>query len=139
MTSQDLQLPPAFALPQDESISRAVELAYERDFDYIPCVFVFGSMGVTGQSFTRRFSVLNKSRKPIGYLDVGALKAKWEAGQADPVCASMSATRHQRSHDVGAACKGIVVHDQIPAVDFNTLHRYYSFDAFGGFRNLSCA
>lgn len=42
MGSQDLQLPPAFALPQDESISRAVELAYERDFDYIPCVLTFG-------------------------------------------------------------------------------------------------
>jgi hypothetical protein len=33
----------------------------------------------------REFSVLNKSRKPIGYLDVAALKRKWEAGEADPV------------------------------------------------------
>jgi len=30
-------------------------------------------------------SVLNKSRKPMGYLDVAALKQKWEAGDADPV------------------------------------------------------
>lgn len=33
---QDLQLPPAFALPADESISRAIEFAYERDFSHIP-------------------------------------------------------------------------------------------------------
>ena len=36
--SQDLQLPPAFALPSDEAISRAIESAYERDFSYIPYV-----------------------------------------------------------------------------------------------------
>lgn len=42
---QDLQLPPAFSLPQDESISRAVELAYERDFDYIPYVFDLAPRG----------------------------------------------------------------------------------------------
>ncbi|KAI0088838.1 hypothetical protein BDY19DRAFT_150838 [Irpex rosettiformis] len=61
---EDLQLPPAFALPSDEAISRAVELAYERDFSQIP--------------------VLDKRRKPLGYVDVPSLKTKWEAGQADP-------------------------------------------------------
>lgn len=61
---EDLQLPPAFALPQDEAISRAIELAYERDFSHIP--------------------VLDKHRKPLGYLDVAALKKKWEAGEASP-------------------------------------------------------
>lgn len=35
---QDMQLPPAFALPKTEAISRAIELAYERDFSYIPYV-----------------------------------------------------------------------------------------------------
>jgi hypothetical protein len=35
---EDLQLPPAFALPFDEAISRAIELAYERDFSHIPYV-----------------------------------------------------------------------------------------------------
>jgi len=35
--------------------------------------------------FIRQISVLNKNRKPIGYLDVAALKEKWEAGKADPV------------------------------------------------------
>lgn len=29
--------------------------------------------------------VLSAARKPIGYLDVPALKVKWEAGKADPV------------------------------------------------------
>ena len=27
--------------------------------------------------------------------------------------------------------KGIVVHDQVPAIDFNTLHRHHAVDAFG--------
>ncbi|KAH9942827.1 hypothetical protein B0H21DRAFT_695951 [Amylocystis lapponica] len=61
---EDLQLPPAFALPAGEPISRAIELAYERDFSHIP--------------------VLDRHRKPIGYVDVAALKARWEAGKADP-------------------------------------------------------
>jgi len=61
---EDLQLPPAFALPSDEAISRAIELAYERDFSQIP--------------------VLDRRRKPLGYLDVPALKTKWEAGEANP-------------------------------------------------------
>ncbi|GBE87335.1 hypothetical protein BKA93DRAFT_504401 [Sparassis latifolia] len=61
---EDLQLPPAFALPSTEAISRAIELAYERDFSHIP--------------------VLGRNRKPLGYVEVAALKAKWEAGNADP-------------------------------------------------------
>ena len=36
MVPQDMQLPPAFALPQDEDISRAIEFAFDRDFSYIP-------------------------------------------------------------------------------------------------------
>ncbi|KAJ3574328.1 hypothetical protein NP233_g1847 [Leucocoprinus birnbaumii] len=61
---EDLQLPPAFALPSTEPIARAIELAYERDFSHIP--------------------VLDKNKRPLGYIDVAQLKAKWEAGQADP-------------------------------------------------------
>ncbi|KAF9447827.1 hypothetical protein P691DRAFT_801771 [Macrolepiota fuliginosa MF-IS2] len=61
---EDLQLPPAFALPSTEPIARAIELAYERDFSHIP--------------------VLDKNRRPLGYIDVTKLKEKWEAGQADP-------------------------------------------------------
>ncbi|KAJ6631152.1 hypothetical protein B0H10DRAFT_1981113 [Mycena sp. CBHHK59/15] len=61
---EDLQLPPAFALPANEAISRAIELAYDRDFSYIP--------------------VLDKRRRPIGHVDVAGLKARWEAGKADP-------------------------------------------------------
>ncbi|KAI0336861.1 hypothetical protein GY45DRAFT_26331 [Cubamyces sp. BRFM 1775] len=61
---EDLQLPPAFALPSDEAISRAIEMAYERDFSHIP--------------------VLDRNRKLLGYIDVAALKAKWEAGKANP-------------------------------------------------------
>ncbi|TFK22373.1 hypothetical protein FA15DRAFT_596198 [Coprinopsis marcescibilis] len=61
---EDLQLPPAFCLPSTESISRAIELAYERDYSHIP--------------------VLDRQRKPLGYVDVSRLKQKWEAGNADP-------------------------------------------------------
>jgi hypothetical protein len=31
-------------------------------------------------------SILNEKRKPIGYLDVSVLKAKFESGQAKEVC-----------------------------------------------------
>ncbi|KAI1798119.1 hypothetical protein LXA43DRAFT_1056346 [Ganoderma leucocontextum] len=61
---EDLQLPPAFSLPSDEAISRAIEMAYERDFSHIP--------------------VLDRKRKLLGYIDVAGLKSKWEAGEADP-------------------------------------------------------
>ncbi|KAF8801082.1 hypothetical protein BYT27DRAFT_7198658 [Phlegmacium glaucopus] len=61
---EDLQLPPAFSISANEAIARAVELAYERDFSHIP--------------------VLNRRRRPLGYVDVAKLKEKWEAGQANP-------------------------------------------------------
>ncbi|KAI0694211.1 hypothetical protein BC835DRAFT_1350521 [Cytidiella melzeri] len=61
---EDLQLPPAFALPSGEAISRAIELAYERDFSHIP--------------------VLDRRRKPLGYVDVANLKSKWEKREANP-------------------------------------------------------
>ncbi|ORX34747.1 hypothetical protein BD324DRAFT_131734 [Kockovaella imperatae] len=59
---EDLQLPPAFCLPQDAQLSRALEAAYEREFDQLP--------------------VLNDRRKPIGYLDVRSIRKKFESGQA---------------------------------------------------------
>ena len=70
---QDLQLQPAFALPSTEAVSRAIELAYDRDFSHIP--------------------VLDKRRRPLGYVDVAKLKKTWEAGGADPVRGSMSRLR----------------------------------------------
>ncbi|EED84871.1 predicted protein, partial [Postia placenta Mad-698-R] len=76
---QDLQLPPAFALPSSEAISRAIELAYERDFSYIP--------------------ILDQKRRPIGYVDVAVLKAKWEASEANPSDrVSLYMTKFDRSH-----------------------------------------
>ncbi|PFH48092.1 hypothetical protein AMATHDRAFT_76907 [Amanita thiersii Skay4041] len=61
---EDLQLPPAFCIPSSEPIATAIEQAYERDFSHIP--------------------VLNSKRRPLGYIDVAALKKKWEAGHTDP-------------------------------------------------------
>jgi len=61
---EDLQLPPAFSLPRDEPIAAAIELAHDRDFSHIP--------------------VLTGDRRPLGYIDVAALKEKWEAGKAKP-------------------------------------------------------
>ncbi|KIJ14512.1 hypothetical protein PAXINDRAFT_100007 [Paxillus involutus ATCC 200175] len=78
---EDLQLPPAFSLPAHESISRAIEHGYERDFSHIP--------------------VLDKHRKPLGYVDVAALKAKWQAGAANPndsVMKYMSKFKRNASH-----------------------------------------
>ncbi|THU94725.1 hypothetical protein K435DRAFT_724364 [Dendrothele bispora CBS 962.96] len=60
---EDLQLPPAFALPYTEHVSRVIELAYDREFSHIP--------------------ILDKRRKPLGYVEVARLKEKWEAGQID--------------------------------------------------------
>jgi len=61
---EDLQLPPAFSVSSNEAISRAIEMAYERDFSHIP--------------------VLDRNRRPLGYVDVAKLKEKWEAKQANP-------------------------------------------------------
>jgi len=61
---EDLQLPPAFTLFSNEEISRAIELAYDRDFSHIP--------------------VLDRNRRPLGYVDVARLKESWEARKADP-------------------------------------------------------
>jgi hypothetical protein len=114
-----------------------VELAYERDFDYIPWVFNSAFVRTTGQQFTPQISVLNRCRKPIGYIDVGALKEKWEAGQADPVRTSTLTFTARDLTDVYAEYKGIVVHDQVPTVDFNTLHRHHTSDPFGRTGSLS--
>ncbi|KIK70154.1 hypothetical protein GYMLUDRAFT_67409 [Collybiopsis luxurians FD-317 M1] len=61
---EDLQLSPAFALPFTEPVSRVIELAYDRDFSHIP--------------------VLDKNRRPLGYVEVSKLKHLWESGQANP-------------------------------------------------------
>ncbi|KAF7300638.1 CBS domain-containing protein [Mycena chlorophos] len=60
---EDLQLPPAFTVHSSETIARAIESAYDRDFSHIP--------------------VLDRHRKPLGYIDVASLKEQWEAGKAD--------------------------------------------------------
>ncbi|KAH9962210.1 hypothetical protein BC827DRAFT_1199702 [Russula dissimulans] len=60
---EDLQLPPAFCLPRSELVSRAIELAYDRDFSHIP--------------------VLGKRRNLLGYVEVATLKKKWEAGEVN--------------------------------------------------------
>ncbi|KAK7046701.1 CBS domain-containing protein [Favolaschia claudopus] len=60
---EDLQLPPAFCVKSSETILRAIEQAYERDFSHIP--------------------VLDRQRRPLGYIDVANLKTQWEAGKID--------------------------------------------------------
>ncbi|KAF8589145.1 hypothetical protein K439DRAFT_1613033 [Ramaria rubella] len=77
--SQDLQLPPAFALPDNEAIARAIELAYDRDFSHIPVL-------------------TSKGRRPLGYIEVATLKSKWEAGEVDPNDpVSVAMTKFKRS------------------------------------------
>ncbi|KAF7324406.1 CBS domain-containing protein [Mycena sanguinolenta] len=60
---EDLQLQPAFCVKSSETILRAIEQAYERDFSHIP--------------------VLDSQRRPLGYIEVATLKERWEAGKAD--------------------------------------------------------
>jgi len=74
---EDLQLPPAFALHETEPVSRVMELAYERDFSHIP--------------------VLDRNRKPLGYVDVARLKES-RADPADPVSKHMSKFKRTSSH-----------------------------------------
>jgi len=61
---EDLQLPPAFCLSQSQLVARAIELAYERDYTHIP--------------------ILNRHRRPLGYIDVSALKRRWEKDEINP-------------------------------------------------------
>jgi hypothetical protein len=79
-----MQLPPAFSLPHDEKIGRAIELAYDRDFSHIPLVTA-ESQYTTERDYPSWFRVLSSQRRPLGYIDVSALKAQWEAGKATPV------------------------------------------------------
>ncbi|KAH8823781.1 hypothetical protein DL96DRAFT_1532135 [Flagelloscypha sp. PMI_526] len=79
---EDLQLPPAFSLPSNELLSRAIELAYDRDFSHIPILHP-------------------KTRSPVGHIDVATLKKKWESSQANPddkVDAHMSRFKRSASH-----------------------------------------
>ncbi|KAF8325867.1 uncharacterized protein EI90DRAFT_3072065 [Cantharellus anzutake] len=79
---EDLQLPPAFSLPHSERISKAIDLAYERDFSHIP--------------------VLSKERRPLGYIDVAQLKSKFESGVANPDDSVLShMTKFKRNSRLG--------------------------------------
>ncbi|KAG1885379.1 hypothetical protein F4604DRAFT_1499274, partial [Suillus subluteus] len=60
----DLQFPLAFCLPSTESVSL-------RFFRSCQCL-------------TFLFNVLNCDIRPIGYMDVVALRQKWKAGTASP-------------------------------------------------------
>ncbi|KAJ7234606.1 hypothetical protein B0H12DRAFT_1238985 [Mycena haematopus] len=77
---EDLQLSPAFCVKSSETILRAIEQAYERDFSHIPSGI--SSFSVL-QPLTWIHSVLDSQRRPLGYIDVATLKKQWEAGNAD--------------------------------------------------------
>ncbi|UOH83723.1 hypothetical protein LQV05_006458 [Cryptococcus neoformans] len=55
---EDLQLPPAFCLPGDAPLLKALEAAYDREFDHLP--------------------ILNAKRRPIGYLDIPSIKDQFK-------------------------------------------------------------
>jgi hypothetical protein len=66
----------------------AIELAYERDFSHIPCVSFCVSLSMRVPLLTDFLVVnriLGKGRRPIGYIDVAALKKAWEAEEIDAV------------------------------------------------------
>lgn len=63
----------------------AIELAYERDFSHIPYIFhLAGSPGLSDLTLLID-RILGKGRRPVGYIDVAALKKAWEAGDIDAV------------------------------------------------------
>lgn len=85
-----MQLSPAFSLPENEAVARAIELAYDRDFTHIPCVSFHVMHGADrcGRCDAKVIScsvLTSKGRRPLGYIDVPTLKAKWEAGEVNPV------------------------------------------------------
>ncbi|KLO16118.1 hypothetical protein SCHPADRAFT_938162 [Schizopora paradoxa] len=75
---EDLQLPPAFTLPDDEVVDRAIEMAHDRDFSYIP--------------------ILSQTRKPLGYLDVKALLQAEGINGQDSVTKYMTRFKRGPSH-----------------------------------------
>jgi len=75
---EDLQLPPAFTLPEDEVVGRAIEMAHDRDFSYIP--------------------ILSHKRKPLGYLDVKALLQAESVNGQDSVTKYMTRFKRGPSH-----------------------------------------
>ena len=79
---EDLQLPPAFSVASNESISRVIEMAYERDFSHVPYALI---LYPPSSLHSHILSVLNTNRRPLGYVDVANLKEKWESSQANPV------------------------------------------------------
>ncbi|CAG7847064.1 SubName: Full=Related to TAF10-TFIID and SAGA subunit {ECO:0000313/EMBL:CCA75053.1} [Serendipita indica DSM 11827] len=79
---EDLQLGPAFALSKNQNVMQAIELAYDRDFSYLP--------------------ILDRNRRPLGYINVPALKQAWEAGQIDADAPVQNvATKFDRSSKTG--------------------------------------
>lgn len=82
---QDLQLPPAFCLPQDAPLLKALEAAYDRDFDHLPWVAFVLLMW----SRLNLNSILNAKRRPIGYLDIPSIKGQFKDSKIngdEPVC-----------------------------------------------------
>lgn len=75
-------------------------------------------------------SVLDKNRKPLGYLDVAALKQKWEAGQLDPVSVPQSRFKHILKYSLERP--SISAHDEIQEISLYTIHRDNAFNTDAG-------
>lgn len=58
-------------------------MAYERDFSHIPYDLFISVLPFAHISLV--YSVLNRNRRPLGYVDVAKLKKVWESGKANPV------------------------------------------------------
>lgn len=87
--------------------------------------------------------VLDRHRKPLGYLDVPALKKKWEAGEADPVCPHYSSHLRLRTDLTSSNCRSLCteresdyLHDQVRTQRHPAIYRYYSLDTARRARNV---
>lgn len=86
---------------------------------------------------SRPHSVLGRSRKPLGYVDVPSLKSIWESGSADPVSRPpLSSFVLVAAHSRCADRPRHQVHDQVQADDRRALHAHHALDAPRGARAL---
>lgn len=130
-----MQLPPAFSLPHDERIGKAIELAYDRDFSHIP--YGLSQFQVLFQAHistcSSSYRVLSPERRPLGYIDVAALKSQWEGGKASPVSAH---DLMRMEFDVPLFFSSILlgrlhpeIHDQVQAGKEQCIHAHHPYNA----------
>lgn len=76
-------------------------------------------------------SVLTRERRPLGYIDVAALKAKWEAGQADPVSSRSQLYSVPYHLSRLTERQSLPVHDKISARSISAIFAHHTVNTAG--------